>query len=317
MIQIIYQNIKTGQMHNITTIVSAAKWNTKRSGSPATFEFSVIKDTKVQWEHGSIVTVKDDEKGIFYGYVFKYSVKENGERSVTAYDQTRYLKNKRFYEFEDKRADEIALEIAQDFAIKTGEMANTGHVIAYMCKDSKCLFDIILEALDSTLVNTNKMYFLWDDFGLLRISDCESHELGIVIGDASLMTGFTYQSDIDSETYNVIQFYREDKEAGKRKELEPVIGEENVRQWGILQRVEKADDAQNDAQIHEKAKKMLELYNRPKQSFDITAIADLSVRAGHWVHIRIEDLQITQPYIVEEVSHDLLKQEMTLKLKVV
>ena len=71
------------------------------------------------------------------------------------------------------------------------------------------------------------------------------------------------------------------------------------------------------SQIITRAQQMLELYNRPKKSFEVAALGDLSVRAGRGLFIRISDLDVSAFYIVEEASHDLLKETMNLKLKVV
>ena len=61
----------------------------------------------------------------------------------------------------------------------------------------------------------------------------------------------------------------------------------------------------------------VELYNRPKRSFSVSAIADLSVRAGRALYIGIGAVGVKSFFIVEEATHDLLKETMSLKLKVV
>ena len=87
--------------------------------------------------------------------------------------------------------------------------------------------------------------------------------------------------------------------------------------WGILQNYETVDESMNEAQIKERGDQMLELYNRPKRSFSVNAIADLSVRAGRALFIGIGAVDVKSFFIVEEASHDLLKETMSLKLKVV
>jgi hypothetical protein len=316
MISIYYQNIKTGAAHDITSLISSAKWSTKRTGSPASLELTVIADKDIVWDHGGIVTLKDGKTGLFYGYVFKLSMSEESEITVTAYDQTRYLKNKDTYVFEGKRADQITAKIAADFQIKTGVLANTGYVIPSMVEDNQTLFDIILKALDMTLVNTGKMFYLWDDFGSLRISDVADSKLDLFIGDSSLATGYTYASDIDTETYNKIKLVRDNKDTGKR-DVYIFQDSNNMKFWGILQNFEKVNENLNEAQIKQRGDKMIELYNRPKRSFEVSALSDLSVRAGRALFIGITEIGIKQFFIIEEASHDLIKQTMSLKLKVV
>ena len=77
------------------------------------------------------------------------------------------------------------------------------------------------------------------------------------------------------------------------------------------------DEDMNEAQIKKRGGQMLELYNRPKRSFSVSAIADLSVRAGRALYIGIGAVGVKSFFIVEEATHDLLKETMSLKLKVV
>lgn len=313
--KILYQNKKSGDMFDITTLVSSAKWSTKRVGSPASVDLSLIDDEQIKIEHGDIIAIKDGNTGLFYGYVFKYSRDENKVTKVTAYDQMRYLKNKDTYVFKGKRADEILRQIANDFKIKLGALANTGYVIPSMIEDSKTLFDIILKALDHTLINANQMYYLWDDYGSLRISNVKETVLNLIIGDGSLATGYTFNSDIDSDTANKIKLVRDNKDTGKR-EVYIVQHGENISHWGILQHYDKVAEELNKAQIEAQAKNILALKNRPQLSLDIKALSDLSVRAGRSIFIKIADVGVKGWYVIDECSHDLINEAMSLKLVV-
>ena len=154
MAQILYQNIETGDAHDITTLVKSASWKTKRTGSPAQLSLTLVADPAVEITEGGIVTLTEDGTGLFYGYVFKHSRTESEEVSVTAYDQMRYLKSKDTYVFTGQTADQITTQICADFGIKVGALEPTGYVIPSMVEDGQTLFDIILGALDLTLVNT-------------------------------------------------------------------------------------------------------------------------------------------------------------------
>lgn len=317
MITILYQNNVTGDAFDVTTLCAGAKWSTKRSGSPASLELTVIVDDSVTWTHGGIVALKDGKTGIFYGYVVKIRQKETDRVEVTAYDQTWYLKkNKETYVFTGKRADQILTQIAADFGLKCGALENTGYAIPSMIEDGQTLFDIVLKALDHTLINSGKMFVLWDDFGSLAITDVETAKLDLFVGDGSLATGYTYDQDIDSDTYNKIKLVKDNKTTGKR-DVYIYQDSKNMTLWGILQDYETVDESMNEAQIKERGAKMLELYNRPSRSFSLNAIADLSVRAGRVLYIGIGAVGVKSFFLIEEAAHDLLKETMTLKLKVV
>ena len=315
---ILYQNNVTGDAWDITTLTSAAKWSTKRTGAPASLELTVIADDAVKWTHGGIVVLKDGRTGLFYGYVVKIGHNEKDQVKITAYDQTWYMKkNKETYVFNGKRADQILTQIAADFGDLTcGALANTGYAIPSMIEDGKTLFDIVLKALDYTLINTGKMFVLWDDFGKLRITDVATAKLDLFVGDRSLATGYTYDTEIDTETFNKIKLVRDNKETGKR-DVYIFQDSGNMKLWGVLQNYEVVDEKMNEAQIKERGGQMLDLYNRPKKSFEVKALLDTSVRAGRALYIGIDKIGVSRFFIVEEHGADLLKETMSLKLKVV
>ena len=316
-ISILYQNNENGDAFDITTLATAAKWSTKRSGSPASLELTFVEDASVKWTHGGIVAMKDGSTGLFYGYVVKISYDEKDQVKVTAYDQTWYLKkNKETYVFTGKRADQILTQAAEDFGLKCGALENTGYAIPSMIEDGQTLFDIVLKALDHTLINTGKMFVLWDDFGSLRITDVAKSKLDLFVGDGSLATGYTYETDIDAEAYNKIKLVKDNKTTGKR-DVYIFQDSKNMKLWGVLQDYEVVDENMNEAQIKERGDQMLALYNRPKKSFEVKAIMDLTVRAGRALYIGITKIGVSSFFIVEETSVDLLKETMTLKLKVV
>ena len=315
-ISILYQNNVTGAAHDVTTLITAAKWTTKRSGSPASLTVTAIVDDAVAWNPGGILVLKNGSTGLFYGYVVKTSQSEKDQVQITAYDQTWYLKkNKETYVFTGMRADQIVKQIAEDFKLKTGTLANTGYAIPSMIEDGQTLFDIALKAIDRTLINTGKMFVLWDDFGSLAITDVETAKLDLFVGDGSLATGYTYDQDIDSDTYNKIKLVKDNKTTGKR-DVYIYQDSKNMTLWGILQDYETVDESMNEAQIKERGAKMLELYNRPSRSFSLNAIADLSVRAGRVLYIGIGAGGGKSFFLIEEATHDLLKETMTLKLTV-
>ncbi len=316
-VTILYQNNVTGDAFDITTLVTAAKWTTYRSGSPSSLDLTIIAHDSIELTHGGILCVKDADDGLFYGYIVKTSQSEKDQIKVQAYDQMWYLKkNKETYVFTGKRADEIISQIAEDFELKIGTMENTGYAIPSMVEDGQTLLDIALKALDHTLINTGKMYVLQDVFGALCLTDIESAKLDLFVGDGSLATGYTYDSAIDSDTYNKIKLVRDNKETGKRDAY--VFEDSNNKTfWGILQNYKTIDESLNDAQIEELGGQMLELYNRPTRSFSISAIADLTVRGGRALFVGIGAVNVKSFFLVEEAAHDLLKNTMNLKLKVV
>lgn len=310
-----FESKRNHKVQDITTLVTSAKWKTARVGSPASLELSLLKSPAFSPALGDRITLQENGTGYFYGYVFCIDRDEKEEISLTAYDQMRYLKNKQTYVFQNKRADEIAAQIFADFQLDFHALANTGYVIPSLVEDSSTLLDIILKALDLTLIHTGQMYQLWDDFGTLRITDVKEGQIPLLLGDKSLVTSFSYKEDIDGDTADFIYLYQENKADGKRL---PVVAQDeaNMQQWGVLQYAEKVDENLTPAEVREKANSLLRLKNRPERSFAVEAIADRSVRAGRIAAVRIERLGIAGYFIVEECTQDLLKETMRLRLAV-
>lgn len=312
-----YQNNQTGEAFDVTELVRTAKWTTKRTGAPAQLDLTLLRDAGVVWSHGGVVSVLGEGGGLFYGYVFKITYSEDLETvGVTAYDQTRYLKNKHTYEFVGVRADQVLTQIAEDYRLKLGALPSTGYVIPYMRFDIKTLFDIVLEALDRTLINSGRMFYLWDDFGALRLSEVAVPQSVPIIGGNSLATGFSYETSIDEETYNKIKLVQDNESTGRR-DAYIVQDSNNMKLWGVLQLHEKASDGLNAAQIKAQCQQMLELYNRPKQTLSLSSLALPGLRAGQVVYCSIPGVGIAQTFLVEEAEHDLAEETMELKVKVI
>lgn len=313
--QVIYQNSEMGAAHDVTTLVSSPKWKTVRAGTASSFTFSALP-SDVRWVNGGVIRVTDGKNGLFYGYVFKVKTSADGMVDITAYDSLRYLKNKNTYVFTNVKATQVVREICEDFGLKTGVIVDTGYVIPSMVEDGQELFDIMLKALDYTLINTNRMFVLWDDFGAISVTEVSDGKLDIMLGDESLATAYSYETGIDGDTYNQVKLLRDNSETGKR-DLYLFRDSENIRRWGLLQYYEKVDEGMNAAQIQRRGEQLLELYNRPKQTFTIDGLSDLRIRAGKMIFVRIKALNINQFCLVEEAEHDLIGQTMKLKLKAV
>lgn len=312
-----YQNNRTGAAFDVTSLVTAVKWSTVRTGSPAKLELTVLRDQAVQWVHGGIVTYLDGDRGLFYGYVFKITRSEEETVGITAYDQTRYLKNRDTYVLEGVRADQVLTRIAKDYRLKVGTLPSTGYVIPSLVADGqqKSLFDIILSALELTLVNAGRMFYLWDNFGTLRLSEVVTPKELPIIGENSLATGFSYESSIDGETYNRVKLVRDDKSTGK-KEVYLEQDANNIGLWGILQLQETLDENLNAAQAREQCRQKLQLYNRPEQTLSLSALEVPGLRAGEIIYCALPSIGVERSFLVEETSHDLLEETMELKVKV-
>jgi hypothetical protein len=322
LLEILLDN-REGKLWDISSITSDLSWKTKRIGSPASIDFSLMdngiyQDKAFMISNGDIVRVKRNGSNLFYGYVFSIKGDHDGEVSVKAYDQVRYLLAKDTYKFKGATAGAIIKKIAGDFGLKIGRIDDTRYSIPSMLEPDKTLIDIIEKSITLTIHNTQRHYVFFDDFGSLSLRLVNDFLAGFYIGDGSLMTGYDYARDIDSDTYNKIKLYKENKETGRR-EVHIAQDSTNIAKWGLLQLYQSVDEKMNDAQIDNMLTQLSQLKNRETRSLKLDAIGDVRVRAGTYVPIIIEALGLKQPMLVDEVNHkfDGDNHTMTLNLKVI
>lgn len=289
-------------------------WTTERKGVAGKLTFTVVKDTKIDFSEGDVVTFKYDNQNIFYGFVFSKSRDKEHHISVVAYDQLRYLKNKHTYVYENKTANELVSMIANDFLLKIGELENTKYKIPTRIEDNSTLFDIIQNALNDTLLNSGQMFVLYDDFGKLALKNIESMLIpnDFVISDNTAQN-FSYKTSIDSQTYNRIQLYIDDKETNKR-EFSVAQDIETIKKWGILQLTEKLNDNENGKA---KAEAILKLYNLPQRTLNVSGVfGDIRVRAGSsaFTTLNLGDITINGYMLIEKAQHNFENENYTMSL---
>lgn len=304
--------IENGSTLYTPVVKDEIHWITERKGSPGKITFSVIRDSGLRIEEGNPVTLKVNEKQIFYGFLFKQSRDKNPVLSLTAYDQMRYLKNKDTYVFERITAKDVIEMIGGDYGLRLGEIEYTNYWIPSRIEENSTLLDMMQSALDITLTNTGKMYILYDKAGKLTLTSAERMVVGLVI-DAETGESFSYTSTIDNSTYNRIKLVYEDSESGKREIFTAQDKEGTMKKWGTLQYYEAISDTQN---AQNKANALLSLYNSKTKNLKITALGDIRVRAGSYVVVRLNlgDVTLDNFMMVEKCDHKFKSSEHTMTL---
>jgi len=286
---------------------------TERVGSPSKLTFTVIRKAtkdKFAFSEGDNVRLWVNDYPMFNGFIFTKKREQEQNIEVTAYDQLRYLNNSDTYIYNHKKASDVLKIIADDFNLTLGDVEDTRYVISYREEDNSSLFDIILNAVDITLINTKKLYVLYDDFGKLCLKNIHNMRLPfLMVTDDGTVTNFTYKTDIDSDTYNRIKYYKDNNDTGKR---EIYIAEHsgNQKKWGVLQKYESVPDGYNEAQIINLVNKILEQKNRVKKSLTVECIGmdngETAIRGGSEIFVKIDNCgenNINNWFIVDKCTH--------------
>lgn len=277
------------------------KWSLERQGAPGKLTFEVVKDEIINFQEGNKVLLNVDGTDLFLGYVFEKKRNKSETISVTAYDQLRYLKNKDSFIFENKKASDFIIQLCNEFELIMGEISDTEHVIPSQVLDNKTLFDMIQETLDETLLNTKKIFVLYDDFGKITLKDAGDMKLNICVYN-EVLEDFDYTSSIDSNTYNQIKLAYDNKSTGLR-EIYVAKDSDNIEKWGLLQYYEKVNNPENAIN---KVNSLLTLYNKKTRRLSLKNVfGDIRVRGGSSISVSLNlgDIQVNQYFICESVTH--------------
>lgn len=322
-IQLLLDN-KSGDVFDISELVTEINLKTKRKGKPSSLEFEFLKNKFINVQNGDVISFKVNDINIFYGYVFENSGTKEPVIKVTAYDQIRYLLYNDTYVFKNKKASEIIVQIAQDIGLRLGTIEDTGFIIPSLLQDDKKLLDIMYNALEQTLLVNGKTYTLYDSFGSLCLKNINSMRELVVISDDCNLGNYDWKNSIDSETYNRIKLVRDNKET-KSRDVYISQDSNNIAKWGRLQYFKKVDEKMNAAQIDEMLNNTLNLKNKENKTLKLKDVictdisVDSKIRAGSSIYVELKEKNISQYYLIEETTHKFTQNQLTMDfdLKVV
>jgi len=294
-------------------------WSTARKGAAGKLTFSVLRDKAMTPAEGAEVSFSVGGRQVFRGYIFSRSWDKEGIISIVAYDQLRYFKNRDTYVYSGKSAAQIVKMLAEDFGMKTGEIADTKYVIPSRVEDNETLFDIVENALDLTLQNTGEMFVMYDDCGKISLKNIS--DMIVKDGDKYLMLGedsaenFEFSSSIE-DAFNQIKLVRENKKSGKR-EVFTAKSDDNIKAWGVLQYFGKLAKDENGKA---KADALLKLYNSKSRGLKLkNAAGDARVRAGTMLGVSlkssgVDTLTAGEFMLVENARHVFKENEHLMDL---
>ena len=295
----------SGKIWEVSPCVEEASWTTNRTGSPGKFEFSLLKAGDIAFFEGDTVRFCVDGQLQFFGWVFSKEKDRWGVIRVTCYDRLRYFKANASYAFYDQTAGQILRTIAKDLQVDTGRIDDTGCPIpSFVAQDQSCL-DMVEEVLQKTLLRTGKIFVLFDDGNGVALREAKEMMAPVVIGEKSLLTDYTYKTDIDEQTYNSVKLARPNTATGGA-DVFLVQDSSSIAQWGLLQLYQSVDGAENDAQLMDQAKTTLAYHNQRLRTLSVSALGVNGLRAGQMVRMRVPglgDMDLDQYVLLEKVSH--------------
>lgn len=318
-VQLLVQNNRSGAIYDISDLVLTLSLSTELDSQPGKLEFSFLDDNQIYLYEGSPVSLKINDAGIFFGYVFKQSRTKEESISILAYDQLRYWKNKDTYVLSGLTADQIFERICKDTGRKYAILQRNNYICAPRTNDSKGLYEIVNYATAETLIKTGNWYIIRDNYGVLEFRNLAGMRTNLFIGDESLLLDYSYERSIDDDTFNQIKLVQENKETAKR-DVYLVKDSGTIKAWGTLQYFETMDENANAAQIQERAEQLLRLKNRVTEKISLECLGDITITAGSGIVLGVDRLSAAglpqnKYYIVTRCTHKFQKDYHTMSLE--
>ena len=289
-IEVIIQN-NNERPFDISQLVSNIEWSTDiENGQPGSLKFDYKEDTNIIPHYGAWIRFRVGNRGVFFGRLFKKDRSESDVMQITAYDNTRRLKNKHTYAFPALTSSRMFTRICNDFNIPHKVVDASDFNTLAKVYDNETLHAMLQDSFNQTLIARRRWFFVRDNFGTLEHINIDSLQTSLVIGDQSMATNFDFKGSIDEDTYNQVRLVRENEET-MRREVYIVRDSNNIRNWWLLQYHDTVDDNLNAAQIEARATMILNAKNRPTRSLKITALGDLRIRAGNGIVLSIAKLE--------------------------
>lgn len=205
--------------------------------SSLTWEYPASKSGL--FPEGSVVTFSHNGVPVFYGFLFTSKARPKST-SCTAYDQLRYLKAGDLINRQNETLDAFCKRLFAQFneRISVGQIDATGATLSDKPPKDMTYLDAIYDASESLYLN-GYYYAQRDEFGALTLRDVYNLRLGLVVGDGSLATDYSYARSIDTYTYTYTYTYNavkvgQDNDATGQRDVYLAQDSTNITQWGKL-----------------------------------------------------------------------------------
>lgn len=310
---LLIQRKSDNSLIDISTLAGDIQHSTSLLDAPEKLTFFVQKDpNKIlnTIHNGDKVFFKYNGYGIFCGYVFNVGFDATNVFKITAYSQTRYLKNELYFKVDGKKTvSQIFKQICEEnelynCSIKTPVNFIPPKKLYHGQTAYSILSDILKKAQINawqTNSNTATIYMIRDNYGVLELTSLDKFKTNLVIGTQSLLSSYQFETSIDKGTYNsfiLIKKQKEEKGLGVQQ-----IDTPSIKRWGLLQKVLEIDENMTQAQVNEYAQNVMKAYCRETKSLSLSALGVLGLNAGVGFYLNIPELGNTISMYAVEATH--------------
>ena len=268
---------------DITNMVQQKTWSGDYQQCARTLSFNLLssptdKDIPfIKCDLGNIVTLMQDERLLFEGYVFDRSKSTASNTiDVVCYDRGIFLKrNRASYKFANQTPEAITKRVCADFGINAGEIISTGVKISRNFLGST-LYDIIQTAYTLASFETNNKYHIAFKGSLLNVLEKKVTDDTLVIKGGINLIDATMTDSISNMINQVAIYDKNDKF------IRNVKNDELIKLYGLMQDYIKQPDGEN---YGDKAQKLLD-DNGVQQRITINKLGNIANVTGGTVIVQ-------------------------------
>ncbi len=289
---------------DLSQIAENVKYVSYWNNGPGTLTFTCPAKKAKLYDRGTEVVFTFGNANIFYGWLFKASISRD-KLTYTCHDQLRYLKAQDTLIRQVETLDSFLNRVGATFGvrIRLGKVDGTEYPLHKYLFDNKTYLDMLYQSISDNLLGNGYHYTLRDNFGALDLRDTVDLRLPLIVGDKSLATEFEYAASINDDTYNFVKAAKDNKKTGTR---DTYIAEDsgNISKWGKLMIYDKVTAELNDAQLQDRANRLLVIKNRETETLSIEAIGDARVIGGSGVRVILKQAGLDTWAVVDQATHN-------------
>lgn len=296
-----------GYIYDISEMCTDISWTDTLNDGASTLEVSYARNG-LTFQNGDVIRLTDNDQkdGIFFGSSFKVSGDESEIIKLKVYDQLRRAKHKDIVVLENGTLKNLVQNMCDYLSMTPGTLEDPGFIIPTIADYESTWLDHVVQAISDTLIGTQEMYCVRDEYGSVCLWNMRNLQMPLVLGDRSLVTGYSWERSIDEDFYNRVKVVWKNESSGQI-EVAVATDQEGINRYGLLQYLESSPSGiDNAAKAQERANNLLKLYNHEKETIKMECVGDLRVRAGNSIYGSIADIGLNRRLIVKKVTHTFL-----------